>query len=227
RAQRTLDRREGTDLGVPRNAVGVAPLHLEQLILLHPRAEGALHAAGVARHDPLGREALGAREPRDQPARRGHQAAGPLFEHGLPQVTRRNADVLAQGEQLGLGEAVSDVVLPRLQLGRALNDALQGLSADELAGHRYASVLVFAGGAVVRRRRVPRAAVAATPSRVCAVLACWLFWWLLCTPAPSRPRSPRAPPPRTQGRVRRARGLVAYRYLPTMNSTGPTPGSGA
>src|SRR5437016_4861975 len=136
RAECALERGKGADLRIPRNAVRVAPLHLEQLVLLHPRAQGAFDAAGVAGHDALGGEALRPRQPCDQAARRGHEAAGPLFEERLPQVTRRNADVLSQGKQLGLGEALADVVLPRLQLGRALNDALECLATDELTSHR-------------------------------------------------------------------------------------------
>ena len=115
--------------------------------MLHPDDQGALHVAGLAGHDALGRESRRPRDPGDHAAPRGLEAAGPLLEQCLPQVTRRNADVLPEGEQLGLGEALPDVVLPRLQLGRALNDPLQRVAADELAGHRYASVLVFAGGA--------------------------------------------------------------------------------
>src|SRR5438552_16788432 len=41
RAERALDRRKGADLGIPRDAVRVAPLHLEQLVLLHPDDQGA------------------------------------------------------------------------------------------------------------------------------------------------------------------------------------------
>src|SRR5438552_12556060 len=136
RAERALDRRKGADLGIPRDAVRVAPLHLEQLVLLHPDAQGALHVAGLAGHDALGRESRRPCDPGDHAAPRGLEAAGPLLEQCLPQVTRGNADVLAEREQLAFGEAVPDVVLPRLQLGRTLNDALQGLAADELARHR-------------------------------------------------------------------------------------------
>src|SRR2546421_3852538 len=146
RAERALDRRKRTDLGLPRDAVRVSPLHLEQLVLLHPRPEGALDAAAIAGHDALGREALRSREPRDRAAPLGHEGARPLLEQRLPQVPRRYADVLAQGEQLGVGEALPDVVLPRLQLGRALHDALECLATDELSRHGYASALVFAGG---------------------------------------------------------------------------------
>src|SRR6266581_1753338 len=103
--------------------IWVAPLHLEQLVLLHPQAQGALDPAGVAGHDALGRAPCRPRDPGPRPGTCGHGGAGALLEQRLAQVTRRNADVLPEGEQLGLGEAVPDVVLPRLQLGRALYNA--------------------------------------------------------------------------------------------------------
>src|SRR2546430_7019050 len=80
RAERALDRCKGPDLGIPRDAVRVAPLHLEQLVLLHPDAQGALHVAGLAGHDALRRETRRPCDPGDHAAPRGLEAAGPLLE---------------------------------------------------------------------------------------------------------------------------------------------------
>jgi len=52
------------------------------------------------------------------------------------QVARRDADVLAQGEDLGLGQPVADLLGARLELGGAADDALERLTADQLARHR-------------------------------------------------------------------------------------------
>src|SRR2546430_1569761 len=59
-----------------------------------------------------------------------------LFEQCLPQVARRDPDVLAEREQFGFGEPLADVLLAGLQLRRALDDALERFPADELARHR-------------------------------------------------------------------------------------------
>src|SRR2546427_708810 len=84
----------------------------------------------------------------------GQRAAGRLgggtrllLEQCLPQVARRDPDVLAGREQFGFGEPLADVLLAGLQLRRALDDALERLPADELARHRYALAFVFAGSA--------------------------------------------------------------------------------
>src|SRR5438094_731378 len=76
-----------------------------------------------------------------------HRGAGLLFEQGLVEVALGDADVLAQGEQLVLRQPLADVVLCRLELGRALDDPLERLAADELARHRYASTLLVFGAA--------------------------------------------------------------------------------
>src|SRR5256885_4128595 len=52
------------------------------------------------------------------------------------QVARRDPDVLAERQQLGLGQPLTDVLLAGLQLRGALNDALERLATDELARHR-------------------------------------------------------------------------------------------
>src|SRR5256885_13067019 len=65
--------------------------------LFRSRAQGALHAAGVARDDALGRQALRPGEPGDHAAPGGLEAAGPLLEHRLPQdrkSTRLNSSHL-------------------------------------------------------------------------------------------------------------------------------------
>src|SRR6266550_3786708 len=147
RPERPLNRRECADLRLPSGAVGVASLHLEQLLLLHPGAERAIDRGGLARDHALRGEPSGAHQPRQQAAARLDLRAGPLFEQRLAQVARRNPDVLAQREHVGLGEPLADVLLTGLQLRRALDDALERLPADELARHRQALAFVFAGSA--------------------------------------------------------------------------------
>jgi len=61
--------------------------------------------------------------------------AGLLLQHGLPQVPLGDADVLTEREDFGVRQPVADVPLPRLQLRRAADDALERLAADQLARH--------------------------------------------------------------------------------------------
>src|SRR5882762_797898 len=147
RSERSLDRRERADLRLPSGLVGVAPLHLEQLLLLHPVIEGAIDRGRLSRDHALGGEPSGADQPCQQARARLDRKARLLFEQCLTQIARRDPDVLAQREQLGLGESLADVLLAGLQLRRALDDALQRVATDELAPHGYASALVFAGAA--------------------------------------------------------------------------------
>src|SRR2546425_119236 len=147
RSERPLNRREGADLRLPGGAVGVASFHLEQLLLLHPAAERAIDRGGLAGDHALGGEASGAHQPRQQAAARLDRRTRPLFEQRLAQVTRRDPDVLAERQHLGLGEPLADVLLAGLQLRRALDDALERLPADELASHRYPLALIFFGSA--------------------------------------------------------------------------------
>ena len=147
RAECPLNRREGADLRLPGGAVGVVSLHLEQLLLLHPGAERAIDRGGLASDHALGGEPSGAHQPRQQAAARLDRRTRPLFEQRLAQVARRDPDVLAQREQFGLGEPLADVLLTGLQLRRTLDDALERLSADEVARHRYALAFAFVGSA--------------------------------------------------------------------------------
>ncbi len=127
--------------------VGVASLHLEQLLLLHPGAERAIDRRGLPRHHALGGEPSRAHQPCQHAAARLDRRTRPLFEQCLAQVARRDPDVLAEREHLGLGEPLADVLLAGLQLRRALDDALERLPADELARHRYAFSFLFCGAA--------------------------------------------------------------------------------
>ena len=65
-----------------------------------------------------------------------HIGARALLEQGLVEVAGRDADVLAQREHLGLGQPVADLLGARLELGGAADDALERLTADQLARHR-------------------------------------------------------------------------------------------
>src|SRR5882762_4445645 len=147
RSERPLNRRERADLRLPGGAVGVVSLHLQQLLLLHPGAERAIDRGGLSRDHALGGEASGADQPCHQAPARLDRKTRLLFEQCLTQIARRDPDVLAQREQLGLGESLADVLLAGLQLRRALDDALQRVATDELTRHGYASALVFAGAA--------------------------------------------------------------------------------
>src|SRR5881397_3350570 len=147
RSECPLNRRERADLRLPGGVVGVAALHLEQLLLLHPRAERAIDHGGLSRDHALSGEPCGAHQPCQHAAACLGRRTRLLFEQCLPQVTRRDPDVLAEREQFGFGEPLADVLLAGLQLRRALDDALERLPADELARHRYALAFVFAGSA--------------------------------------------------------------------------------
>src|SRR5258708_37339755 len=59
-----------------------------------------------------------------------------LFQHRLTQVAVGDPDVFAECQDLGVGEPVADVVFSGLQLGRALDDALQRLTTDEVISHQ-------------------------------------------------------------------------------------------
>src|SRR5712692_99842 len=146
RSQRSLNRCERADLRLPGGVVGVAALHLEQLFLLHPGAERAIDRGGLPSDHALGGKPSGADQPGQQPAPRLGRSTRLLFEQCLAQVARRDPDVFAEREQLGLSQSFTDVLLARLQLRRALDDALERLPADELARHRY--VLVGSAGTV-------------------------------------------------------------------------------
>src|SRR2546422_3870296 len=136
RAQGPLDRGERADLGLPRRAIPVAALQLEQLLLLHPPGESALHGRLLARDDARGGEPGRSRQPAPQAGLLRHIGARALLEQGLVEVAGRDADVLAQREDLGLGQPVADVLGARLELGGAADDALERLTADQLARHR-------------------------------------------------------------------------------------------
>src|SRR5204863_7493816 len=144
RAQCPLNRREGADLRLPGGAIGVAALHLQQLFSLHPGAERAVHRRSVPGDHALGQQPSGTYEPaRQAPPFRALRRSRPLLEQRLPQVAVGDADVLAERQQLGLGEPFADVVGSRLQLGGALDDPLEHLALDQLACHRYAPALLF------------------------------------------------------------------------------------
>src|SRR3989442_6481552 len=84
----------------------------------------------LARHDARPGEPGGSREPAPQAGLLRDIGAGALLEQGLVEVARRDADVLAQREDLRLGQPVADVLSARLELGGAADDALERLTAD-------------------------------------------------------------------------------------------------
>src|SRR5437667_385215 len=135
RAQGPLNRGERAHLRLPGRAIRVAALQLEQLLLLHPPGERPLDGRPLARHDARPGEPGGSREPAPQAGLLRDIGAGALLEQGLVEVARRDADVLAQREDLRLGQPVADVLSARLELGGAADDALERLAADQLARH--------------------------------------------------------------------------------------------
>src|SRR2546422_404519 len=136
RSERPLNRRERADLRLPGGVVGVSALHLEQLLRLHPGAERAIDHGGLSRDHALSGEPSGSHQPCQHAAACLGRRTRLLFEQCLPQVARRDPDVLAEREQFGFGEPLADVLLAGLQLRRALDDALERFPADELARHR-------------------------------------------------------------------------------------------
>ncbi len=112
------------------------PLGLQKRFLRHPAAERALDRRPIAGNHPVRDDRSGTRQPR--PRSRHDFRRGPrlLFQHRLTQVAVGNTDVLAECQDLGVGEPVADVVLSGLQLGRALDNALQRLTTDEVLSHQ-------------------------------------------------------------------------------------------
>src|SRR5213080_1003012 len=96
----------------------------------------ALDHGGLSRDHALSGEPSGAHQPCQHAAACLGRRTRLLFEQCLPQVARRDPDVLAEREQFGFGEPLADVLLAGLQLRRALDDALERFPADELARHR-------------------------------------------------------------------------------------------
>src|SRR5206468_7543808 len=146
-AERALDGGERAHFRLPAGAIGVPALHLEQLLILHPATERLQERRPLARDDAGGREPERSREPRERAVPLLDDRAGLLLEQRLLEVARRDADVLPQREELVLRQPLADVALRGLELGRALDDPLERLAADELARHRYASTLLVFGAA--------------------------------------------------------------------------------
>src|SRR5207248_11014444 len=103
--------------------------------------------AGLSRTHALSGEPSGPHQPCQHAAARLGRRTRLLFEQCLPQVARRDPDVLAEREQFGFGEPLADVLLAGLQLRRALDDALERLPAVELDRYRSVLAFVFAGSA--------------------------------------------------------------------------------
>src|SRR5207253_8944029 len=102
-----------------------------------PPSTLSLHdALPISGDHTLGGEPRRADQPCQQAAARLDWRTRLLLEQCLAQVARRDPDVLAERQQLGLGQPLTDVLLAGLQLRGALNDALERLATDELARHR-------------------------------------------------------------------------------------------
>src|SRR5436309_7801873 len=131
--QRALNRRECARLGLPRRAVGEMSFGLQQLFLYHPPTQLALDRRAIAGNDSVRHNRAGTGEPRPRPGRHLGGNARLLLEHGLAQIAVRNADVFPERQDLVVRETVANVVFSGLQLGGALDDALQRLTTDEVS----------------------------------------------------------------------------------------------
>src|SRR5437773_5401158 len=130
-----LDGGERAALGFPGGAVRVAALDLQRFLFFHPTGEGALDVRPVAGDAARRRQPVRSDQPGAEAAREFDDGARALLEQRLPQVRRRDPDILAEGDQLILGEPLADVALGSLELRRPLNDALQRLATDQLLAH--------------------------------------------------------------------------------------------
>src|ERR1051326_6085 len=125
-----------TGLRLPGRAVGVAPLHLQRLFVFHPARERALDRGALAGDDTLRAQPAGSREPGPQSLAALDHAARLLFENGLLEIAVGNPDVFAEREDFVFRQSLADLALARLQLSRPLDDALQGIAADQLPSHQ-------------------------------------------------------------------------------------------
>src|SRR5882762_6014696 len=134
--ERALNRGERARLGLPGRPVGKMPFGLQQLLFRHPAAQGALDRGTIAGDDTVRHDRARTRQPRPGPGRDVRGDARLLLEHRLTQVAVGDADVLPERQDLVVRETVADVVFSRLELGGALDDTLQRLTADEILPHQ-------------------------------------------------------------------------------------------
>src|SRR2546426_797989 len=163
--QRALNRRECARFGLPRRAVGEMSFGLQQLFLYHPPTQLALDRRAIAGNDSVRHNRAGTGEPRPRPGRHLGGNARLLLEHCLAQIAVRNADVFPERQDLVVRETVANVVFPGLQLGGALDDALQRLTTDEVSAscltHQTLALPLFRGAG--RRSRAVRSGSARLP----------------------------------------------------------------
>ncbi len=143
------------------------PFGLQQLVFGHPAAQRALHRFAIAGNDSVRHDRPGTGQPRPRPGRDVGRNARLLFQHRLTQVAVGNADVLPERQDLVIRETVADVVFSGLQLGGALDDALQRLTTDEVLAHQtFAFPLLRTAG---KRSPAVRSGMARLPeSSACA-----------------------------------------------------------
>src|SRR5712691_10619238 len=171
--QRALNRSECARFGLPRRAVGKMPFGLQQLVFGHPATQRALDRLAIAGNDSVRHDRPGTSQPRPRPGRDFGRSARLFFQDRLTQVAVRNSDVLPERQDLVIRETVADVVFSGLQLGGALDDALQRLTTDEvpsLAHQTFAFPLLRTAGKrspAVRsgRARLPESSSCAGASR--------------------------------------------------------------
>src|SRR2546423_1081629 len=113
------------------------PLGLQQLFLSHPPADLALDRHAIAWNDAVCHDRPGTGQPRPRAGRDLGGNARLLFQNRLTEVAVRDADVLAERQDLVVGETIADVVFSGLQLGGALDDPLQRLTTDEVSAHFF------------------------------------------------------------------------------------------
>ncbi len=120
----------------PRRSVWIAALYDEGFVFNHPIGECLRHVCGFAWNSPFGGKAFRSRELHQQALVFRCYLTGAFFQERLLQVASRNPDFLTKLEHILLGELVTDVARPGLQLGGAMDDPLESLAVDAVV-RRY------------------------------------------------------------------------------------------
>ena len=144
---------EATDR-LPRDAARLAALDAQQFVLFDVVHECRLDALDVSLHHALRGGGSGPRHAVDQARGIGNTDARALLEDRLLQVALGNADFLAERQDL-VGREMLPLVLGRLQLRCALENALQGCAVDaggRTSCHPASVPPFFASSGVVRSR---------------------------------------------------------------------------
>src|SRR5690606_5541848 len=176
------DRRLEATHRLPADPARLPPLQHQQLVLFHVGKERALDALHFALHDALSGGACRARDPVEKAGRLVDGDPAPLLQDGLLQVPLGNADFLPQQKDL-LRRHVLALVLARLQLGCALEDALECSAVDP--GRRSAVSHSPSGPPALAPSPAPQCGTAAGSDPAPGAMAC--PWPSAPGPTPLRP----------------------------------------